>query len=126
MNWKIFALLLAALSTATPAFAQSSSAEPVLDVSAMDRTVDPCVDFYTYSCGGWLQKNPIPPDQSSWSTSGKLDDENRIRLRAILEEAAAKASASRDAVTQKIGDYYASCMDEAAIESLASSPFCRN
>ncbi|MGB8013565.1 MAG: M13 family metallopeptidase [Terriglobales bacterium] len=122
MNWKIFALLLAALSTATPAFAQSSSAEPVLDVSAMDRTVDPCVDFYTYSCGGWLQKNPIPPDQSSWSTSGKLDDENRIRLRAILEEAAAKASASRDAVTQKIGDYYASCMDETAIDQLGVKP----
>jgi endothelin-converting enzyme/putative endopeptidase len=65
MNWKISALILAALSAAVPACAQHSSFEPVLDVSAMDRNVDPCVDFYTYSCGGWIKKNPIPPDQSS-------------------------------------------------------------
>lgn len=110
---------MAALWAAVPAFAQHSSSEPVLDVSAMDRTVDPCVDFYTYSCGGWIKKNPIPPDQSSWGTYGKLDDENRAQLRTILEEAA-KLSAGRDAVTQKIGDYYASCMDEPAIEKLGA------
>lgn len=121
MNWKIFALLLAVLSYAAPACAQHSSSEPVLDVSAMDRTIDPCVDFYTYSCGAWIKKNPIPPDQSSWSTYGKLEDENRAQLRAILEEAA-RTSATRDAVAQKIGDYYASCMDEAAIEKLGAKP----
>ncbi len=120
MNWKLFALLLATLSVAVSAYAQHSS-EPVLDVSAMDRTVDPCVDFYTYSCGGWMKNNPIPPDQSSWSTYGKLEDENRAQLRAILEEAATP-SAARDAVTQKIGDYYASCMDEAAIDKLGAKP----
>jgi endothelin-converting enzyme/putative endopeptidase len=119
MSWKISALAMAALWAAVPAFAQHSSSEPVLDVSAMDRTVDPCVDFYTYSCGGWIKKNPIPPDQSSWGTYGKLDDENRAQLRTILEEAA-KLSAGRDAVTQKIGDYYASCMDEPAIEKLGA------
>ena len=81
-------LLGAALVAATAAFSQtSSSALPVLDVSAMDRTVDPCVDFYTYSCGGWMKKNPIPPDQSNWSTYGKLQDENLAQLRGILEEA---------------------------------------
>ena len=124
MNWKISALILAAFSAAVPACAQHSSSEPVLDVSAMDRTVDPCVDFYAYSCGGWIKKNPIPPDQSSWGTYGKLEDENRAQLRAILEEAA-KASDARCAthdVTQKIGDYYASCMDEAAIEKLGVKP----
>src|SRR5271156_5237236 len=99
MNWKIVALMLVVLSAAVPACAQHSSSEPVLDVSAMDRTVDPCLDFYTYSCGGWTKKNPIPPDQSSWGTYGKLEDENRTQLRTILEEAA-KANGSRDAVIQ--------------------------
>jgi endothelin-converting enzyme/putative endopeptidase len=93
----------------------------VLDVSAMDPTVDPCVDFYTYSCGGWMKKNPIPPDQSSWSTYRKLEDEDLAQLRAILEEAA-KANAARGSVDQKIGDYYASCMDEAAIDKLGAKP----
>ncbi len=121
MNWKISLLILAALSVTVPASAQRASSEPVLDVSAMDSAVDPCVDFYTYSCGGWIKKNPIPPDQSSWSTSGKLEDENRAQLRAILEEAA-KPGGARDPVTQKIGDYYASCMDEAAIDNLGAKP----
>jgi putative endopeptidase len=121
MTWKISALMLAAFAAAVPAFAQHSASEPVLDVSAMDRTVDPCIDFYTYSCGGWIKKNPIPPDQSSWGTYGKLEDENRAQLRTILEDAA-KPSVTRDAITQKIGDYYASCMDEPAIEELGAKP----
>src|SRR6202142_1199391 len=124
MNWKICLLILAVLSSAVLAFAQHSSSEPVLDVSAMDRTIDPCVDFYTYSCGGWVKKNPIPPDQSSWSTYGKLEDENRVQLRTILEEAA-KTSEGRGAANdaaKKIGDYYASCMDEPAIEKFGAKP----
>jgi putative endopeptidase len=121
MIWKISALILAALSAALPTLAQHDASEPVLDVSSMDRTIEPCVDFYAYSCGGWIKHNPIPPDQSSWSTYGKLADENRAQLRTILEDAA-KATGARDAVPQKIGDYYASCMDEAAIEKLGASP----
>jgi putative endopeptidase len=121
MNMKLGCFLLAVLAAGAPALAQHSESEPVLDVSAMDRTVDPCVDFYTYSCGGWMKSNPIPPDQSSWDTYRKLQDENRAQLRAILEEAA-NVSATRDAVTQKIGDYYASCLDEAAIEKIGSAP----
>ncbi len=121
MTWKIAALILAVASATVPAWAQHSASEPVLDVSAMDRTVDPCVDFYKYSCGGWIKKNPIPPDQSSWGTYGKLQDENRAQLRTILEEAA-KANSRRDAVMQKIGDYYASCVDEEAIEKLGVKP----
>jgi putative endopeptidase len=121
MIWKISALILAALFAALPILAQHDASEPVLDVSSMDRTIDPCVDFYAYSCGGWIKHNPIPPDQSSWGTYGKLADENRAQLRTILEDAA-KASGARDAVTQKIGDYYASCMDEVAIEKLGASP----
>lgn len=97
------------------------SHEPVLDVTSMDRSVDPCVDFFQYSCGGWIKKNPIPPDQSSWDTYSKMQDENRTRLREILE-AAAVPDANRNAVTQKIGDYYASCTDEKAIEAKGMDP----
>ena len=121
MIWKIFIFIVAALAAALPVCAQHTASEPVLDVSAMDKSVDPCVDFYTYSCGGWIKNNPIPPDQSSWSTYGKLQDENRAQLRAILEQAA-NTTSPRDAINQKIGDYYASCIDESAIEKLGVKP----
>ena len=99
----------------------ASKHEPVLDLNSMDRSIDPCVDFFAYSCGGWIKNNPIPPDQSSWTTYSKMEDENRERLRGILE-AAAKPDPGRNAVTQKIGDYYASCMDEKAIDAKGVAP----
>ena len=93
---------------------------PSLDPASMDRTVDPCVDFYEYSCGGWRKMNPIPPDQTRWSVYGKLYEDNLNYLRGILEAAA--TAKDRDAVTQKIGDYYAACMNEAEIEKLGAKP----
>jgi putative endopeptidase len=93
---------------------------PSLDVTAMDSSVDPCVDFYSYSCGGWEKKNPIPPDQTSWSVYGKLYQDNLLYLRGILEEAA--TAKDRDPVTQKIGDFYASCMNEDLVEKLGAKP----
>jgi putative endopeptidase len=89
---------------------------PSLDASSMDKSVDPCVDLYKYSCGGWQKKNPIPPDQTSWSVYGKLYEDNLIFLRGMLEQAAQPAQPDRNAVTQKIGDFYAACMDESAVE----------
>ena len=86
----------------------------------MDRTADPCVDLYQFACGGWQKKNPIPPDQSSWSTYGKMQDENRDLLRRILEDAAV-VTPRRSAVSKKIGDYYASCMDEKEIDSVGAT-----
>jgi putative endopeptidase len=97
---------------------------PSLDPAAMDRTADPCVDFYEYSCGGWKKMNPIPLDQTSWSVYGKLYEDNLDYLRGILEEAS--TAKDRDAVTQKIGDYYASCMDEAEVEKLGAKPLQTN
>ena len=109
----VIALVLASLLSSARAqqpAAAPSKPEPALDITSMDRSIDPCVDFFKYSCGGWIKNNPIPPDQSSWDTYSKMQDENRGRLRGILE-AAAVPDPNRNAATQKIGDYYASCTD---------------
>jgi endothelin-converting enzyme/putative endopeptidase len=123
MPSKAAAVLAVVLFSLLSAYSQSPSAKPTpaLDVTAMDRTADPCVDFFAYSCGGWLKNNPIPPDQSSWDTYSKMEDENKTQLREILEAASAP-DASRNAVNQKIGDYYASCTDEKAIEAKGADP----
>ena len=118
---KLGCLLLAVLAVGVPALAQHSASEPVLDVSAMDRTDRSLRRLLHLFLWRLDKEQPDSPDQSSWDTYRKLQDENRAQLRTILEEAA-KASATRDAVTQKIGDYYASCLDEAAIEKLGAAP----
>jgi putative endopeptidase len=94
---------------------------PSLDVTAMDRSVNPCVDFYHYACGGWIKKNPIPPDQARWDVYSKLQYENEMFLWGILEEAA-KPVASRNAARQKIGDYFQACMDEGGVEKADAAP----
>ncbi|MFZ0807301.1 MAG: M13 family metallopeptidase N-terminal domain-containing protein, partial [Candidatus Sulfotelmatobacter sp.] len=115
------AFTLAFFLPLTQAQRPSDKYEPALDVTSMDRTADPCVDFFQYSCGGWIKNNPIPPDQSSWDTYSKMQDENRFKLREILE-AAATPDPNRKPVTQKIGDYYASCVDEKAIDAKGAEP----
>ena len=94
---------------------------PSLDLAAMDKSADPCVDFYQYSCGGWMKSNPIPPDQPAWNVYRKLSDENAQFLWGILDEDS-RPSPQRDAVQQKVGDYFAACIDEAAVEKLGASP----
>src|SRR6202167_3083946 len=109
------------LSIANAQQAAPAKPEPALDVTSMDRSIDPCVDFFTYSCGGWIKKNPIPPDQSSWDTYAKMQDEMLARWRGILEAASAP-DPKRNTVDQKIGDYYASCTDEKAIDAKGAEP----
>jgi putative endopeptidase len=119
------AVLLVSLLAVSAAAQQSTTNAtlpytPSLDPASMDRSIDPCVDFYQYSCGGWMKSHPIPPDQTSWSVYGKLYEDNLAYLHGILQEAS--TAPNRDAVTQKIGDYYGACMDEAAIEKLGAQP----
>ncbi len=94
---------------------------PVFDQSAMDKSVNPCQDFYRYACGGWMTKNSIPSDQAIWGRFNELQERNRDILHDILERAA-KGGASRSPVMQKIGDMYASCMDEAKVNALGAKP----
>jgi endothelin-converting enzyme/putative endopeptidase len=106
------ALPLAAVLAGAQGNAPAKS-ESGLDLTLLDRSVDPCTDFYAYACGGWTKNQPIPPDRSSWGVAERLQEENETRLRKILEDAA-KAT---DPETKKIGDYYASCMDESRIDA---------
>src|SRR5438270_4454132 len=94
---------------------------PSLSTQSMDRTVDPCLDFYKYACGGWIKQNPIPPDQARWDVYSKLTDENQRYLWGILD-AAAQPTSSRSANEQKIGDFFHACMDEKAVEQLHTKP----
>ena len=117
------AAILPAFGQSTASGAAPSSSElRVFDPSLIDKTVDPCDNFYRYSCNGWFKKNPLPADQTSYGRFTELYELNRVHLREILEEAATAPAASRTANEQKIGDEYASCMDAAAIDKQGIAP----
>jgi putative endopeptidase len=105
--------------------AQTDSATkpgPGFSIDNIDKTLDPCVDFFEYACGNWLKRTEIPADQSAWLSFVELDERNLITLRDILDKAAA-SDPNRTPVQQKIGDFYSSCMDEKAIEAKGLDPF---
>jgi len=120
---KYFFLILF-LAFALPACAQSSTKAqpgPGFSIDAIDKTIDPCVDFYQYACGNWLTTSEIPADQTEWLSFTELYERNLVTLRGILEKAAA-GGASRTPVEQKIGDYYGACMDEKAADAKGFDP----
>ncbi len=104
------ALLVSILAAATAA-AQSG-----FDITSLDRKADPCGNFYQFACGGWMAANPIPADVSRWGRFDALQEQNRNVLKGLLEAAAVDRS-GRSAREQKIGDFYASCMNEALLET---------
>ena len=92
-----------------------------LDAAALDRSVDPCDDFYQFACGGWIKATEIPADRPRWVRSfNEINKRNRADLKAILEGAA--TGASDDPGEQKLGAYFNACMDEAAVEKAGTKP----
>ena len=93
-----------------------------LDPADLDRSVSACTSLNAFGNGGWLKANPLPADQSYWGSFSILFEENRNKLRTVLEKAAANPSSAAGSDDKKIGDFWASCMDEAAIETAGARP----
>ncbi len=109
--------VLGCIVLAASASAQSRSG---LDLNAIDKSTEPCNDFYQYACGNWLKKNPIPADESRWGRFSELYNRNQDILHGILEDS--EQHQDRSSIDQKIGGFYHSCMDEAVIEKRGTAP----
>ncbi len=120
---RVFRCLLVCLMFAVSSLAQSQpAAKPAgFSIDNIDKTVDPCVDFYQYACGNWLKTTEIPADESEWVSFSELYERNLVTEREILEKAAV-VDPKRSALEQKIGDFYGSCIDEKAVDAKGIDP----
>jgi predicted metalloendopeptidase len=117
-------LLSAVLSFAQPSPAtKPAGMKPSagFSIENIDKTTDPCVDFYQYACGNWLKNTEVPADQTEWVSFTELYERNLVTERAILQKASVN-DASRSPIEQKIGDYYSSCMDDRAVDAKGLDP----
>ncbi len=88
-------------------------------IASLDTKADACADFFQFACGNWIKANPIPNDQSRWSTFNELADRNRNTLKAILDGAIA-AGPGASATDRMLANFYGSCMDEPALDRLGA------
>lgn len=114
----IISLTLAVTFSVTAIVGQSAH----YDTAGMDTKTAACADFYQYANGGWLAANPIPAAYSAWGVANILNEKTRDTLREILEAEAKNTAAKKGSNEQKVGDYFASCMDEAKIEAEGIKP----
>jgi putative endopeptidase len=98
-----------------------SQAASGFDLSQLDRSADPCVDFYQFACGGWRAKNPLPPDKARYNRYEEMAELNLTRLRTLLE-AAAQPGVKHEGIQQRAGDYYAACLDESQVKRRKAEP----
>jgi endothelin-converting enzyme/putative endopeptidase len=110
--------LLLVLAISVAAGAQTSD-KLKFDIGAVDKTADACADFYQYACGGWLKSHPIAPDRSYSAVFQEMREINQRRVAEILQQASATPASNEE---RKIGDYFASCMDEKTIEGKGLTP----
>ena len=124
LNLRRLSALVVAVSFGLTTFAQT--APRGFDPANMcTTTCKACDDFYQYANGGWIAKNEIPPAFSTWGITSPLREKNISTLHEILEAAAKNTSARKSSNEQKIGDFYASCMDEAKIEAAGAAPLAK-
>jgi len=122
----LFSAVLGSIGSLGQSSAQTSPASstpqeiPIFDLNAIDKAIDPCVDFYQYSCGNWMKNNPIPPDQSRWGRFNELFEHNLYILRDILTDA--QLPGQHSAAETMVGTFYNACMDESAIEKRGIAP----
>ncbi|WP_374584621.1 M13 family metallopeptidase [Pseudoduganella sp.] len=120
MKRKILSAIVIGLFTANAAIAAGKTAlKSGIETASMDKSVRAADDFYLYTNGSWMKNTPIPADRASWGTFAQMSEELQPRLRALIEEAAAKGG-SADA--KRVGDLFASMMDEARVEQLGITP----
>ncbi len=126
MRFSALALLAFAAALPAQSFLPADSAptavpkKPIsFDLSAIDKTVDPCTDFYQYSCGNWKKNNPIPADQVRWGRFNELADRNNYLL---YQELKAASDAPKSPLQKKYGDYFAACMNASLADSLGAKP----
>lgn len=112
----------ASVSAAEDSHTEHASAQHGYPLSNLDRSASPCTNFFQFAVGGWLTKNPIPAAYSSWGIESVMSDDNENTLHEILEHAAADRKAPEGSSEQKIGDFYASCMNTSAIEVEGAKP----
>ena len=119
-------IVIGLLSLATPHRTYAGAPEPLrelpyspgLDLKSMDKTVEPCQDFFHYACGGWIKQNPIPADQESWDVYGKLTLDNEQYLWGLLDTAAKENATGKtqSPANEHIGRFFRSCMDLTAVD----------